>query len=367
LRKLLAPCLAAQTLAKSINPAASENSAVNYGSSLSVSVIGDWGGNGSKKTTSRGIQVGQSADRSANPNNYDTDFIFLIGDNFYEYGITSAESSRWDSTYKAIFPESYEYIGDMTYYAQTGNHDYRGNVSAEIVYTDMQKRWTMPDLWYSIPNLSNFDNFTVAFITIDTDILKGSYSTDQSKNDVAQKQQDQYAWIRQQLTAAQDYDYIIVAGHHPVFSISSHGTQDFMLTTLYPMLQEFDVSLYLCGHDHNLQQIYSNYYSNRTQSTQTMQFAVSGIGGKYDCSTKNSNLMTGVVNEFFWCGNGSDGGYVQLVADKNSLKVYHLNSKNEAILFTQTIPKRGPSKEQSVGLNFRQQEEGDLKKISILD
>ena len=38
------------------------------------------------------------------------------------------------------------------YFVQTGNHDYRGSVKAQLNYNS-DSRWKMPDLWYPIPNL----------------------------------------------------------------------------------------------------------------------------------------------------------------------------------------------------------------------
>jgi len=207
----------------------------------------------------------------------------------------------------------------------------------------VQDRWTLPNLWYSIPGLTSFPGFSIAFITIDTDILAGSYSQDQKETDVPKKQEQQYDWIRAELTKAQNYDYIIVAGHHPVFSVSSHGDERFLMDTLYPMLKDFDVSLYISGHDHNLQATHSQYHSRRSDSDQTMQFAVSGMGAGSSCDKDTALNGNGdpVSNDFFYCG---DGGFVQLVADRNSLKVHHLAAQNEKVLFTQTISKRLPSR-----------------------
>ncbi len=102
-------------------------------------------------TTPRGIKLGQSVENVAKNN--DTDFVFLVGDNFYEDGLETVTSARWRTTFQTIFRENYEYSGNLEYYAQTGNHDYKGNVSAQIEYSQLDERWVMPDLWYAIPNL----------------------------------------------------------------------------------------------------------------------------------------------------------------------------------------------------------------------
>lgn len=48
-------------------------------------------------------------------------------------------------------------------------------------------------------------------------------------------------------------DYLIVAGHHPVLSAGIHGSTLYLVSKLKPLLEENDVTVYLSGHDHNLQ------------------------------------------------------------------------------------------------------------------
>ena len=48
-------------------------------------------------------------------------------------------------------------------------------------------------------------------------------------------------------------DYLIVAGHHPVLSAGIHGSSPYLLSKLKPLLEQYDVTAYLSGHDHNLQ------------------------------------------------------------------------------------------------------------------
>ena len=75
--------------------------AEDYGSTLSFSVVGDWGGQSNSPTTSRGIQTGKSVDRSVTT--YQTDFVFLVGDNFYEYGIKNLDTDRFIGLYGGLY------------------------------------------------------------------------------------------------------------------------------------------------------------------------------------------------------------------------------------------------------------------------
>jgi tartrate-resistant acid phosphatase type 5 len=44
--------------------------------------------------------------------------------------------------------------------------------------------------------------------------------------------------------------WLLVVGHYPIFSFGEHGDLSELREYLLPLLIEYNVTLYLCGHDH---------------------------------------------------------------------------------------------------------------------
>lgn len=74
-------------------------------------------------------------------------FALLLGDNFYQRGINSVDDIRWASDFEKLFNEA-EF--NIPFYSILGNHDYRGNVQAQIDYSQDSRRWMMPSPYYAL-------------------------------------------------------------------------------------------------------------------------------------------------------------------------------------------------------------------------
>jgi tartrate-resistant acid phosphatase type 5 len=61
-------------------------------------------------------------------------FVLGLGDSFYDTGIKSVDDTRFQTTFEDIYssPEL-----QKRWYMVPGNHDYKGNVSAEVMYTQV--------------------------------------------------------------------------------------------------------------------------------------------------------------------------------------------------------------------------------------
>ncbi|MBF0290327.1 MAG: metallophosphoesterase [SAR324 cluster bacterium] len=71
------------------------------------------------------------------------DLVLLLGDNFIMDGVSSVNDPQFQYKFEEIYPH------DLPFYAVFGNHDLRGSWQAQIDYTDISKRWNMPNVNYT--------------------------------------------------------------------------------------------------------------------------------------------------------------------------------------------------------------------------
>ncbi|VDK48144.1 unnamed protein product [Anisakis simplex] len=237
-------------------------------------------------------------------------FLITVGDNFYFTGVENVYDDRFDSTFADV------YNGDILqkpWYMIGGNHDHFGNITAQTAYTNQSSRWTYPSLYYKVSYKFSAKNTSVDFLMIDTIVLCGNTRdidnagffdmifADVSKNpnnprdpEAARKQ---WQWIEEQLSQSKA-DYLFVAGHYPIYSVSEHGPTQCLVDKLNPLLRKYKASAYFSGHDHNLQHlmIKETYDSDGEEQSlkdesepSVMHYIISGAGSRSDRSMKHKN------------------------------------------------------------------------------
>ena len=182
------------------------------------------------------------------------EFVVAPGDIHHFDGIQSVHDPLWLTNYELIYkhPELM-----MEWYPILGNHEYNGNTCAVIDYSNISRRWVMPDRYYT----KTFDEkgkTSVRIVWIDTTPMIDKYRTISDKYFDACKQDmdTQLVWLDSVLNAAKE-DWVIVAGHHPVYAQTTKDESERtdLQKRLNPILKKYNIDLYVCGHIHNFQHI----------------------------------------------------------------------------------------------------------------
>ncbi len=208
---------------------------------LPFAVIGDWGRKGAQSQREVGATMGQAAAAGRSR------FTISVGDNFYEDGVTGLDDPQWGDSFERIYDAP---SLQSPWYSILGNHDYRGDVEAQLQYGG--PRWTMPARYYDRSHVLA-DGTTADFCFIDTSPFVTAYRGTKVRT-LGQDTAAQLAWLDRRL-AASTAAWRIVVGHHPVYTATG-GRFDTpeLVGQLAPLLTRHRVQAYLCGHVHNLQQ-----------------------------------------------------------------------------------------------------------------
>ena len=138
----------------------------------------------------------------------------------------------------------------------------------------MSSRWNFPNLYYDF-EIDGGQGKRVHFVFIDTILLTGNsdvldengnlvkertgrelgeHFRENADEETRMKADEQWDWIESTLEKT-TADFVIVAGHYPVYSICSHGPTSELVDKLIPLLEKYDVTAYLNGHDHCAQTV----------------------------------------------------------------------------------------------------------------
>lgn len=283
--------------------------------------FGDWGRMGSPE------QVNNASAMAEYASNHPLDFIVSTGDNFYDNGVSSIHDEHWVASFEDVYNQP---SLQVPWYVVLGNHDYRGNVDAQLAYRSPNNdRWNLPGRHY----LKNFysNGIKVALLVLDTSPTEDTYYEEEKyKNVWSQDTASQKKWARAVLDTLKA-DYIFVAGHHPLYSGGKRQGETFsQLHHWEPLFRKYHVSAYLCGHEHDLQ-----YHEADFGSAGTLVHIVTGAGSEirptgyireetYQSSNVKSRFAT-AKNGFTIIECGLKSARIELFA-------------NSELVFTDSIP-----------------------------
>lgn len=246
----------------------------------------------------------------------DVECVVAPGDIHHFEGVRSVDDPLWMTNYELIYSHPELMI---PWHCTLGNHEYRGATQACIDYTRTSARWNMPERYHTFV-LTADDGTTLRFVLIDTTPLIDKYRTETDKYpDAALQDRDrQLAWMDSVLTAANE-DWVLVAGHHPVYADTDKDDCERadMQKYVRPVLQRHSdkVAMYLCGHIHNFQHI-------RPGNGDPIDYVVNSSAS---LSRKKVAPTPGAV---FVSG---ESGFSFIAADRHSLTLYMLDKEGRTL------------------------------------
>ena len=304
MRTVLAFCLLAlcafnapQSETKSQLPKALENS-VNF------LVIGDWGRKGEADQVAVANAMAQTAE------NLNANFVLTVGDNFYLKGVSSTKDPHW----KASFEDVYHHPSlQIPWYASLGNHDYWGNVQAQINYSWKSKRWHLPSRYYSKTFRKSGENVARILFLDSNPFYDDYYRRHWYQNEIyGHDTSAQLAWM-DSLLNRDDYPWeIVVAHHHLASSGKRQGNRNQVENHLKPVLKRNKVKIYFSGHEHHLEHIRTSYGVHN--------FIIGGGSDADPVHEKNDAIFA-----------KSSLGYAAVSMNTDSIKIWILNEENEIL------------------------------------
>lgn len=319
--------------------------------------LADWGGQEDWPMTTE-AQLSCAATMSRVGQQLNTQFVVSAGDNFYETGLQGpATSLSVQSRFKITWGDVYQSFGilsRMPWYVVAGNHDWEGNVTAEIAMSEYLENWVFPSLYYTFTYPIPGSAQTMQFVMIDTETLTGG---DEGQVDSAgphypqpQINETQWDWLGRTLNTS-TADWIIVVGHFPVYSAGENGPTPLLVERLLPMLTQAGVALYISGHDHQLEHIGPSFWPQPTVT----DFVVTGAGAKFNMSKDHEDDIPSDTLKFQY---GAGCGFVSVHVehetftpsaltvtywDESGTDMYTFQKPNPRISYVPPAPKAPPA------------------------
>jgi tartrate-resistant acid phosphatase type 5 len=219
-----------------------------------ILMIGDWGYD---KTHDGQFAVATGMRKYAQQHNVRPQALLFLGDNWYGALEGGAQSPRWKTQFEDIYPAQ---DFPCPAYAILGNHDYQnfpGNkVEDELEYARSGKsRFTMPARWYTFEFPAK--NPLITFIALDSNVPHADGGKEHGRDFTltAQQHAEQIAWFEGELKKPRTTPYLVVMGHHPIYSDGPHGDHAVLIRDWDPLFRKYKVPVYLAGHDHDLQHL----------------------------------------------------------------------------------------------------------------
>ena len=241
---------------------------------LCMLALGDWGRRGQfgQRLVAEALSSAVHTAKRAKP------MVVSTGDNFYKSGVSSIHDTHFHESFENVYSQTY--LEKVPWYVVLGNHDHLGSIMAQVNYSKQSTRWTMPHPYFEKrvhPRLH-------AFFLDTTPYVQGHYGriARATTNQRGENKHDQTIWFEKQMAKVPKDVFIIVVGHHNMYSMS---TSDHLGTL--PVRDEFEpiilkyrtrVLAYISGHEHSL--MHMQPYGQTSSEENVIDHFVSGAGSK---------------------------------------------------------------------------------------
>ena len=244
------------------------------------------------------------------------DCLFLLGDNFYPSGVTSVDDEQWEKKLKNFFPM------EKRKYVVLGNHDYLGDVYAQILYSFSKTyfSWYFPHFYYDEVDREN----DAHYFFIDTALLSPQYTLhllhacniDPHYLQIYYFLLDHFAvrqreWIEQKVKQS-DSKWKMIMGHYPVVSGGKHQISEEVYGFIKYLCETNSIDYYISGHEHNIQYL---------QKFNTHFIVTGGLSHNYPVET---------IAETHFCS--FDAGFVELEVHKEKVLSYVVQEHGKFLL-----------------------------------
>lgn len=230
--------------------------------SIGIIAFGDAGTGGDAQHDIAEEMVAWSDDRRV-------DAVLEVGDVVYETGDPTRFDEAIDKPYKKL-------IEDHPFWVALGNHDVITNNGNNLL-----AHLDLPGHWYE--QVLRDGNASLQLLVLDS-------------NDVSPAQTE---WLVERL-ADGDFDWRVVAFHHPPYSCGPHGDNPNTLSTWVPILRALNVDLVLSGHDHSYQRFHDSkvtYIVSGGGGADTSDVTACASGAVADASAKRHHFLGIKVTE----------------------------------------------------------------------
>ncbi|CAK8688941.1 unnamed protein product [Clavelina lepadiformis] len=296
-------------------------------------ILSDWGYGSNQPSPSKLLRnIGSGMANLSSQ--YDCSFILTLGDHFSDRGVKTVDDRHFKIAYEDVFNQQSLH---KPWYAVAGDLDYKGSVRTQIKYSDLSRRWSFKSKYYKwSARLPTFQNVTVDFVMIDTVQLCGRVPPSGLKQprgpDNKTAADEQWWWIEQTLNSSRA-QYLIAAGHYPVYSGGRHGSTNCLVERLVPLLQKYHVTAYFSGHDHSVQHIKSSGKGG------VHYFVTGAASGMPDRPDNFDKIYKSV--RYFWTNNinNSTGAFTYCDVRKNYMTVAFVYSDKTVLYLTKLLPR----------------------------